>query len=506
MLTLFLRRLLWLLPTLFAVSMITFLLLSLIPEDDRLTAALGEDRQAVEESRRERFLDLPRFFNANPVDVRIRANEAAAAVAKGGPEGEHAARTLVQLGGAALPHVIPGLDRFDKNERQRVALALAPVARRLGRARAEDAANEERAVDFWVRFWRDRSVEFRDASVRISVDRLARYRTKSRAAELAALDTFALKTIMERLTLPTDEASIDVARTLVEAAAHATSRYDRIEAGASVEDARACVARWHRFWLVHESDYVAFDGTERAAAAVRETRYGKWASGVVLSLTVEGDETQASLARVGSALPITLALVFGGIALAYVVGAGLGLGGAVARRALPQVAGGGLLVALHATPVAVLAVLMVRVAPASSGSLIAGIVLVATGILVSPARHQREMLSGAFAREHALAARARGATQLRALASQLRQSLMAPVSLLTIEPPAALGTAFVVEQVLDLSGLGRLTVYAVLERDTTFVVALVVGAVIIASLLTTVSDLLAAGLDPRLRGRIAGLP
>lgn len=188
------------------------------------------------------------------------------------------------------------------------------------------------------------------------------------------------------------------------------------------------------------------------------------------------------------------------------MGAGLGLGGAVARRALPQVAGGGLLVALHATPVAVLAVLMVRITPASSGSLIAGIVLVATGILVSPARHQREMLSGAFAREHALAARARGATQLRALASQLRQSLMAPVSLLTIEPPAALGTAFVVEQVLDLPGLGRLTVYAMLERDTTFVVALVVGAVIIASLLTTVSDLLAAGLDPRLRGRIAGLP
>ena len=66
---------LWLLPTLFAVTVLTFLLLSFIPEDDRFTAALGEDQLAIEDSRRERFLDLPRFVNAKPVDVRTRANK-----------------------------------------------------------------------------------------------------------------------------------------------------------------------------------------------------------------------------------------------------------------------------------------------------------------------------------------------------------------------------------------------------------------------------------------------
>ena len=97
------RRALWVLPTLALVSVVTFLFLSYVPdatEDPRIARSLGPER--VAELRRERFLELPRFFNPAPRDVRVRAAEAVAAVAAGGPEAEDARKELARLGGAAL--------------------------------------------------------------------------------------------------------------------------------------------------------------------------------------------------------------------------------------------------------------------------------------------------------------------------------------------------------------------------------------------------------------------
>ena len=126
------RRALWLLPTLALVSIVTFLFLSYVPdptEDPRLTVQLGEGR--VAELRRERFLDLPRFANASPRDVRDRAAAAMSAIARSDPSADDAKKELARLGGAALPHVIPALDALDTRERATVALALAPIARRM---------------------------------------------------------------------------------------------------------------------------------------------------------------------------------------------------------------------------------------------------------------------------------------------------------------------------------------------------------------------------------------
>lgn len=502
MLAIFLRRLLWLIPTLFAVSLLTFLLFSFVPEEG---AGGGETGSAgdVEALRREQFLDLPRFVNQSPLDVRARASIAAQQVAGGGPEGARGARELARLGGAALPYVIPSLDGFDPERRKRVALALAPVAIRMGLPQRKDATDPERAADFWTRFWADRSVEFRTATVRTAVERLARYRTPSRASELAELDTFALSSIIERLEPPTNMRSFQVARTLIEAAAHATDRDDRIGEDDSLEQARIVVARWRKYWLVHESDFVPFDGAARAAATLRETRYGKWAAQVVMSLTMEQESTRTTLARLKRAIPITLTLVFGGIAFAYVVGTVLGVASAVSERRLPRIAVGAILVTLHALPSAILAVAFLWLIPASAG-VMAGVLVVGLGLLASPARHQRDALSSVFVREFVRASRARGASRARAVISQgLRQSMLATMAIVSVEPPAALGAAFVAEQVFGLPGLGRLTIDAVIERDVTFLMGLVLGAVLIAALLLLVSDLIQSSLDPRLRGRAA---
>jgi len=489
------RRVLWLIPTLFAVSLVTFLLFTFLPPRPR-------EQGGAKDLAGERFAELPRFLNPKPLDVRARAADAMDRVARGGDEGARAERELAWLGGAALPYVIPGLDRYDPETRSRIALALAPVAIRMELPNREDARRADRASDFWVRFWADRSVEFRDAGVRTGVERLARYRTESRARELAQLDTYALPALIDRLEAPVDAHSLDVARTLVAAICHATDSTDRIEEGATLEEARAVVARWRKFWLLHESEFVAYDGASRASAALRETRYGKWAAEVVLSLTVKDDDTEKSLARLRTAIPITLGLIFGGIALAYVVGTAIGVASAVTQRKLPKAIVGTLIVSLHAIPAATLAVVFLAVSRGHAG-MAAGIVIVSLGMLASPARHQRDALTSVFVRDFVRAARARGASFPRALVTQgLRQSLVATMAVASVEPPAALGAAFVTEQVLGLPGLGQLTVGAVIERDVTFLMGLVLGAVLLAGLLLLVSDLAQSALDPRLRGKL----
>ncbi len=503
MLALFLRRLLWLIPTLFAVSILLFWLFSFAPEDTS-NGSLVRDLELERVSRRTAYADLPRFLNTQPEDVETRTLAAMRAIAENGTDAEQARRTLARLGGAALPYVVPRLDSFDPDGRARVATALSPVARRMRLLRADDSEDPAKAAAFWTRFWSDRSVDFRASSVRTTVERLARYRTASRAAELAQLDTFALPAIMAKLTLPTDPDNVEVARVLVDAAAHATGHLDRIDEQATLAEARACVARWHRWWLVFESDFVAFAGTARASATLSETRYGKWATGVVLAFTVERDETKARLRDITKAAPVTLALVFGGIAIAYAVGTTLGVLATVTKRRLPRVAAGAALVALHSLPTASLAVLLLFLVPAARG-IVPGVLLVAVGLLASPAQKQRDALAGVFVRDFVRAARARGAGEVRAVIAQgLRQGLLGTIALVSIEPPATLGAAFVAEQVAGLDGLGRLTVRAVAERDVSFLMGLVVFSVLVASLLLLASDVIQSSLDPRLRGRLVG--
>src|SRR5262249_19670194 len=65
-----LRRLLWTIPTLVGVTVVTFFFLSFVPDplgDPALVRELPPS--AIENLRRERFLDLPRFFNTKPRDL-----------------------------------------------------------------------------------------------------------------------------------------------------------------------------------------------------------------------------------------------------------------------------------------------------------------------------------------------------------------------------------------------------------------------------------------------------
>ncbi|WP_437817364.1 ABC transporter permease subunit [Sorangium sp. So ce1078] len=493
-----LRRLLWTLPTLVGVSLLTFFVLSFVPDptDDPLLASSLSSAELAR-LRRERFLDLPRFINLEPRDVRLRALAAAQAIAAGGDGAAAAADELRRLGGAALPHILP-LDALAPEPRTRVALALAPVAARMGLPRADEAADPAHAVAFWTRFWDDRGIEFRSASVRSAVRRLVRYGSASRASELLELDTFALQPVIAALQPPRDAAALEQARALVDVAAHITEIDDRIAPGEDLAEARACVTRWKSFWNVYRSDFEVFSGPARLAATVLETRYGKWALGAVthrLGIAATGEPVLDELAR---RAPVTLTLVFGAIALAYAVAVPLGALSAASRGRRSDSAVAAAVLTLAVLPTAVVAVAAALLSGGAQ-SLLLPTCLIALSLIAAPTRQQRAALVAVLTQDFIRAARARGAGTARAIAVHgLRNAVLPVVTLAVLEPPMALGGAFVVERVFELHGLGELTLLAVQARDVSWLMAISIGAAGIAALGVIATDLAYVLVDPRL--------
>ena len=177
-----LRRTLWIVPTLFFVSILVFSFLSwTLPK-----ARSGpEGRQAI-------------FFNPQPDNVRDRALAIMKRVAESERD-EEAMRELATLGGAALPHVLPRLDELDPAERARVSVALRPVAMRMGLGTREDFASGEATTLFWTRFWQDRALDYRPVVVRRLAKRASERRLTLRRDDIIQLDTYALPELMRAL-------------------------------------------------------------------------------------------------------------------------------------------------------------------------------------------------------------------------------------------------------------------------------------------------------------------
>src|SRR5688572_17461425 len=187
-----LRRILWILPTLFVISLGTFWVLS----------AGGGFRPAEHEGHEPHehpFFgahDAPRFFNRNPTTARDLAQRAMSSIANDDANAAAAKVDLVKLGGAALPFVLPELDSLEPKGRGRVAVALAPLGRRMGVGSSDELASPETAVVFWTRFWQDRAIEFRPAVAKRAVERLSEKATAGRRDDVFQLDTYALGALM----------------------------------------------------------------------------------------------------------------------------------------------------------------------------------------------------------------------------------------------------------------------------------------------------------------------
>jgi hypothetical protein len=333
---------------------------------------------------------LPLLVNTRPHDARDLTLAAVREAAGSGALAEHGGRELARLGGAALPHVLPYLESLAPAARGRVAVALAPIARRMGVGGEEDFATPERAVVFFTRFWQDRSPDFRSAAVRRKVQRLAERALPLRRQEVVELDTFALAELFDALGRVRTSDDVKRIERLGPVLSHITGVAFPLPPNPSVAQAARVATAWHDWAFDHGADFVTLDGPGRLAATVLQTRYFGFLASVPRS--VRGDDPSGSarlaevISRAGSSVPLTLLSLALAVTASTLLCRWLWLRERLDRR----VVGGAMLVA--ALPLAALAR---RGAAAGTGGLVGALTLGLTALLVlelhAPRRRERQL-------------------------------------------------------------------------------------------------------------------
>jgi ABC-type dipeptide/oligopeptide/nickel transport system permease component len=361
---------------------------------------------------------------------------------------------------------------------------------------------------FWTRYWQERAIDFRPAVVRRLVRRVAD-RPSLSGDDVLQLDTYALAEIADAFGTVSGPDDVARARRLGELASHATGLKWNVMAGASVEETRAVVTRWHSWWALYRSDYVTFDGPSRALAMITETQYGKWAAEAARNRLGIGADGKPVFDTLKERAKVTFWLVGSALWGGYALGVLIGLFAAgrarnpwrphAARlRALPldwllSIA------ALLAAGVPVIA-LAAALAPSVAGrrtGLGAALCVAVAAALVS--RHQRAASSTVLDQEYARTETAFGVSPFRTARRGFRAASTAAISLFGVDLPALITTAFVVERVLGLPGLGPRTFEAVSARDLSWLMAVAVLSALAVALAQILSDAVLAAVDPRVR-------
>jgi len=491
-----LRRVLWAIPTLLATSLVLFFVTTLAPDPARDTGDA-----TIEEARRTRFVDLPRFVNTRPQDVVSRASAAVKAVSSGGADEERGARELRRLGGAALPYVLPLLEALPPEGRGRVAVALAPVASRMAIGNAGDLLQPQTAALFWSRFWDDRALDFTRTAVDRAVSRLVEHGTDLRETDMVSLDTYALPEVIRAMTTTSDHVSLE---RLTRIARHATERGPVLAEDSDATQVRRAVADWQEWWFVHATDYVELDGADRAIAVVTETRYGKWlrraASGELGVSAIDGEPIADKLRE---RAPVTLLVCGLAMLLSWSLAVPLGALGAWRQGRAFDWVSSGVLFLLYATPTFAVAEILRRVAAGHAlggGRVWLAVAALALGSIATLSRWQRAAMLDVVRQDFVRTARAKGLPAWRvAVVHALRNALMPTLTLAGLHLPVLLGGAFVVEEVFGLPGLGFETLRAIEAHDAAWLMAVILASAVAVTLGLVASDVAYGALDPRVR-------
>ncbi|MGP0580081.1 nickel/cobalt ABC transporter permease [Paenibacillus peoriae] len=114
-------------------------------------------------------------------------------------------------------------------------------------------------------------------------------------------------------------------------------------------------------------------------------------------------------------------------------------------------------------------------------------------------RNVRSSMLSNLNEDYVLYGRACGLTEKKVTMHILRNSLQVSVSIFCMAIPIVLGSTVVIENVFAWPGLGRLSVKSILSRDFPIIQAYVLILAVTFVLFNTISDIINAAMDPRLR-------
>lgn len=439
------RRALWIVPTIFLVSVLSF-----------WATARGATAPAAEEG-------LPLLLNERPVHLGALAWNAALSIAEQRPEGKPAGELLVRLGGATLPHLLPRLDSLSPPDRRRVALALLPIARRMQLPGVAGVVTGEQAETFWFEFWQDHFVDFRATVSRRVVERFANRATSLREEELLRLDTFALPDLMSAMSTTSDVGAL---HRLCGASAHIAEKPWTIREGASSAEARRVVDAWLGWWARHEGKYTEPVGAARFLAPVLQTRYGLWLTEAFRTRLGQQESGEPILGLLQRTAISTLSLLFLGLVGGSVVGLLLATLLASWRKQSWTRALGALALSWLGVPTAMW-IAWLRDLDIMGPRVSAALLVLAAGTAVA--------LLHARAGSRAEPVTPSSIEYARRIAPRALRGIAANASTL-------LGVVMLVEYGFDLSGWGRETVMAVQQRDVPWLMAIVMVTAVVLGL------------------------
>lgn len=126
--------------------------------------------------------------------------------------------------------------------------------------------------------------------------------------------------------------------------------------------------------------------------------------------------------------------------------------------------------------------------------------ILGTSLCAVVMRQTRSSMLDALSSEYVLAARVKGAGELRVLTVHaLRNSVIVVVTLIGLQAGALLSGAAIIEQIFGLPGIGRLAVNSVFNRDYAVIQGVIVVSAAFYVLINLVVDVLYTLIDPRIR-------
>jgi peptide/nickel transport system permease protein len=140
--------------------------------------------------------------------------------------------------------------------------------------------------------------------------------------------------------------------------------------------------------------------------------------------------------------------------------------------------------------------------PDSLNALFLPAVTLALGVIGTLSQVLREGLENAFSAPFVLSVRSRGVSEIALrLRHVLRHALLPVITILGWFTGSILGGAVVTEAVFGRSGIGRITVQAIINKDIPVVIGIALLSALIFVIINLVVDMLYPLIDPRLRGR-----
>ncbi len=270
-------------------------------------------------------LHLPLFFNPRPISAELAAREALSQLLSSDLSiRQSAQRALVELGGAALPTILPDVPSQSVRERRLVAETLWPVAERMGlsgrpmwgspfvRRQQQELGTDEKLL-FWERYHEEHALDLRPQSVRRVVRRVAERDAELRQADLYAVDTYALPALVEHLGRVRDAEDVRRVARLVEKIRHVTGQDFYVSPDDSVDRARAVASEVRWFFDELGAQWTSMSRVELLVARLSQTEFAVWLVRLTRqAIGLDHSETFVKIARASrKSLPLWAAALAG---------------------------------------------------------------------------------------------------------------------------------------------------------------------------------------------------